>query len=282
MSSQLRLSSYMYGRRVADEEMFDIRSWLERLRDGYAGWDRRYSKFRGGFRRAPAVDSLMLPPNKRALLVVDEIGVPTSEEDLRLMHLQDEACRKMGLVPEESFELLYVPPHFRTRIYLFILSFWLSSAFACLASFAIPIYVGRACVHATGREPLHDGYTWSIGVYVIWMLMILSKELQRLARRGLQTPQRMAKAAVSWAIGVAYLATALLVVIPILLALVINFYLVLPVRLDLGLSKPVIHLVDIWALGLVYMKIGESMSRWHPPNRHTHAFRRVCSIAFTF
>ncbi|KAG8880094.1 hypothetical protein FRB97_001080 [Tulasnella sp. 331] len=280
MSRQLRLSSYMFGGRWVDEEMFDLRGPVSRWTDWFTGQPRRYSKFRGGFRRAPAVDSVVFPPNTRGLVVVNEEGRPISQQEVELAVLQDEACRKVGAAPEDSFTLLYVPPFFRLRIYLFICSLWITAAAATLACLAVPVYLGRASVHLVGRAPIHDGYTWTIGVYILWALALMWKECQRQSRRGISTPQRMLKNATSRVLGIAYLVVTIGIITPILLALVINFYLILPVRIDLGMSKPDIHIVDMWALGLIYMKIGDSMSRWHLPNKHTRAFRLIIATAF--
>ncbi|KAG9001493.1 hypothetical protein FRB93_012094 [Tulasnella sp. JGI-2019a] len=280
MSRKLRLSSYMFGGRWADEEMFEIRGLRAQLMDWFNGQPRRFSKFRGSFRRAPAVDSVIFPPNTRGLVIVDEEGRPTSQQEVELAILQDEACRKAGTAPEDSFTLLYVPPFFRVRIYLFICSLWITAAAATLACFAIPVYLGRAAVHFSGRTPIHDGYTWTMGVYGLWALAVAWKECQRQSRKGMSTPQRMLRNGASRIFGVAYLIVTLGILIPTLLALVINFYLILPVRIDLGLSKPDIHMVDMWALGLMYMKIGDSMSRWHPPNQHARAFRQILATGF--
>jgi len=111
----------------------------------------------------------------------------------------------------------------------------------------------------------------------MWVLVIAANEFQKLCQSDLPTPQRFLRNVVWWIVGVTYLVTTVFIVIPVLLALVIHFYIVLPIRVDLGMSSPDLHLVDMWALGVLYMKIGDRMARGRRPNQQVRAFRHIAA-----
>lgn len=68
----------------------------------------------------------------------------------------------------------------------------------------------------------------------------------------------------------------LVVVIPCLIAMVVEFYIILPVR---SMSHPAIpiriRLVDMWVLGLFYTKIILRLPGFEAPNQMNEGIQRV-------
>ncbi|KAG8904942.1 hypothetical protein FRB99_000996 [Tulasnella sp. 403] len=275
-SKHLRLSAYMFGIRKPEEEQFDPRSPLARVL-GFLKWEESPATvFMGDFIRAPATDMLVLPPDEPALIRVNEQGEARTPRGATLKQLQDETCQKAGLSPEQAFTVVYIPPNFRLRILFFLLSFWCWGAMFVTSYLGVPVCVGRFIIYALGMKPVHDAYTWTIGTYVVLTLVILYKEVRRLSRKGCPTPQRVAKKILFKGTQLGYLFFAIGVLLPLLVALVVEFYIILPGRVYLGgLTKPEIHLVETWAIGVLYVKLGWRLSRRNNQNETHMAFQRI-------
>ena len=66
------------------------------------------------------------------------------------------------------------------------------------------------------------------------------------------------------------------IIIPILVAFVVDLYIILPIQFSLDPSMtPRIRVVDTWALGLIYGKIALHAVRIQPPNRIARGFQHV-------
>ncbi|KAG9018782.1 hypothetical protein FRB90_009786 [Tulasnella sp. 427] len=271
-SRQLRLSSFMLGKRDPDEERYDTRSWFDRLRPS----SRPVYEFRGCLARAPATDALALTSDQPVLIQVNENGEPQSERGDALMRSQNEACERAGLTVTEAFTITYLPPNFRLRILYFTCYLWFFGTGLLLSCFAVPVYIGRGWIHALGYPPTHDAYTWSFGLYTLIAGIIVWKELKRLNRRGLPTPQRFLRTVMVNGSQSIYLLVMIGIVLPILVALVVDFYVVLPIRLWFGnVEKLELHLTESWAVGLLYVKMGMRAARVDGENELYQAWQRI-------
>ncbi|KAG8918064.1 hypothetical protein FRC02_002676 [Tulasnella sp. 418] len=265
----LRLTSYMYGTRQPAEEAYSEVGLVEQLLAKLRGTPiTQKTVFQGGFLRVPNTDTGAFPTNKPALIRVDEEGHPITEAGAELMHIQDEATRKAGRDVDKDFMVVYVPPHLRYRVITFIVLFWLTGALTVILGLGVPIAVGRHIIQLCGTSPVHDGYTLIIGLYCVWGFVFVYRILFRIVkRRRYTTPQRLLLKLSAWLAASVYLVTMLGIVLPILLALVIDFYIILPIRLRLGtLDLPRIHVVESWAVGLLYAKIGIRLMRMEEAN----------------
>jgi len=85
-----------------------------------------------------------------------------------------------------------------------------------------------------------------------------------------------------WSAKIIYMMLSLGIVIPILLAIVIDLYVVFPVRFTLDPAlTPRIRIVDAWALGLLYAKIAFHAHRIQPPNRITRGLLHIVALGWT-
>lgn len=271
-SRQLRLSSFMFGKRYPEEEQYDTRSWLARLRPNPAP----SHEFRGCLARAPATDALALSSDQPVLIQVNEKGEPQSERGAALMQSQNEACDRAGLQVNDAFTTTYLPPHFKLRILYFTSYLWFFGTIVLLSCVAVPIYIGRGWVYAIGYTTIHDAYTWTIGLYNLIGCLLVWKEIKRLHRRGVPTPQRLLRNLIVNGGQVLYLLIMIGIVLPILVSMVVDFHVILPVRLWLGhVLKPELHLAESWAVGLIYIKMGMRVARVDGENELYQAWQRI-------
>ncbi|TFK52041.1 hypothetical protein OE88DRAFT_1499089 [Heliocybe sulcata] len=275
-ASKLRLTSYMFGERVASEEytpsrrlglqgMTKMEVVDEGVRDGH-------------FRRVPADDNIALPRELRATAEVDESGVPVNDEAARLIQIQNAEAEKAKRNASTDYTVVYLPPNFRARILSFILLAWLAICAAVAGVLVVPIQLGRLFFGVFVSREVHDGYSFLAGFYILWACYLTGYAADRLdkrrQRRGGEEPRAewslyLVKRGLLWLSKITYMIATLGVLIPVLIALVVEFYLILPFRFALDASfVPRIRLVDMWALGLVYAKIVIRANRVQPPDNN--------------
>ncbi|EPQ56749.1 hypothetical protein GLOTRDRAFT_115872 [Gloeophyllum trabeum ATCC 11539] len=278
-AARLRLTSYMFGERVPSEEYtpknrFGLQGLTkmevveEGIRDGH-------------FRRVPADDNIALPREMRATAEVTEHGEPANEEAARLIKVQNEEAQKAKRNPKTDYTIVYIPPNFRTRILTFIFVAWLAVCAGVAAVFIVPIQLGRLFFGVFIEREVHDGYSFLFGFYLLWGCYLVGYAVDRLdkrrQRRGGEEPRAewplyLLKRTLLWLSKIAYMVFTLGIVLPILIALVFEFYLILPFRYTVDPAfVPRIRLVDMWALGLVYAKIAIRAQRAHPPDHRFFA-----------
>lgn len=159
---QLRLSSFLLGRRHADEEGSYIRktwrAWLTLQRAPVVGSQsanaqRKSSGFRritacwagngnpedvafrpdGGFARVAAVDNVKLVPNAMFIRVTkDGTGVDAAARAALQAHIAS------GTNTTDKFTQVYIPPHFAARVALFVYLFWLTACLTIFGLLAVP------------------------------------------------------------------------------------------------------------------------------------------------
>jgi len=129
----------------------------------------------------------------------------------------------------------------------------------------------------TARE-VHDGYSFLIGFHLLWGCWLVAQAVERLDRHRQRRehssrawlPLFLAKRSSLWLAQASYMAFFLVFVIPALIALVMEVYVLLPVKLiyDPGMAVKV-KLVEMWVLGLFYTKIILRLPGFEAP-RHMH------------
>ncbi|OCH96342.1 hypothetical protein OBBRIDRAFT_816012 [Obba rivulosa] len=267
LAHQLRLTSYMFGGRHPSEE-FTPKHWSWRvvfatkpeieLDDAEALRD-------GSFRRVPNSDNIMLVKNSPATAEVTEDGAPIDERAELLIAAQDSETEKAKRSIKDDYTIVYIPPRFRYRITTFVVCIWIIAAVILASVLAMPVLIGRHFFKLFTSSDVHDGYSFIAGFYLLWACWIaasaldrLDKRRQRLARREprAEWPLYIAKRALLWIAKTSYMIATLGVIIPALIGLVIELYIIYPIRHTLNPAmEPRIRIVDQWALGLIYIKI---------------------------
>jgi E3 ubiquitin-protein ligase MARCH6 len=290
----LRLSNFLFGEKVKEEEGHHVRrtwsSWLSGEKGNpekpVIGEDRKilaedrgtrvYFMFDGKYVRAPASDSVRIPKGEPVFVEVDQAGV-----------------RKDGK-PEEvetqssETTMVYIPPWFRLRIALFVITIWLFAAVTGISVTIVPLLFGRYLFSVMLPAPveMNDIHAFSLGIYSlgttgygIYHVYKFISSLNQPIPSPLSTLYTIA--ATTSRIGLrvlrfAYVWTSLLIVIPFLFALVIELFFLMPLHAYLGPKEPhVVHLIQDWTLGFLYARLAARLVFSNRNSRAARAFHAV-------
>lgn len=175
----LRLTSFMFGDRHEDEEGQTVRrTWHAKLlfKTGdpsrpVLSEDERcaietteqetYFLRDGRFVRAPASDSVRRAKGQ-------PVFIPVTEDNKRLDDLPDPEDGETG-PNSTNFKLVYIPPHFKLRIFLMVLSIWFFAAVTGVGVTIGPLLLGRTLLRTLVPRNLrmNDIYAFSIGIYIV-------------------------------------------------------------------------------------------------------------------
>ena len=287
LATRFRLTSYFFGG-YHPEEQYTPKTWRGLLSRPTMDLVDVGDIPDGSFRRVPATDNIALPRDMRATVAVTVDGEPVDDAARELMASQDAEANKAKRSVKEDYMIVYLPPFFRYRVIGFITLLWICGAVFIGFGVALPIQLGRSFFRLFTSREVHDGYSFIIGFYLIWMCYLFARAIDRLdrrrQRRGGHAPRAdlyilVVKRGLLWSAKITYMMLSLGIVIPILLAIIIDLYIVLPVRFTLDPTlTPRIRIVDAWALGLLYAKIAFHAHRIQPPNRIT---RGLLHVSFT-
>lgn len=295
----LRLTWFLFDERMVDEEGHHVRrSWGDFLRgvkgdvtkplksDPASDPFQEDSELRayflrdGRYVRVPASDQVRIPKGAQVFLEVDESN---SRIDGR-----GEVDDGLHGRASELFKMVYIPPYFRGRIFLFILSIWLFAAVTGVCITIVPLVFGRQ-IFARIIPPhvrKNDVYAFSIGIYilgsVLYCIMHIQKGVDYIRSTfaiDADTPAKVMRQVSSICLRVLrviYAYTAFAIVLPSLFALAVEFYFIVPLHTYFAPSEPhVIHFVQSWTLGLLYVKLTTRFILWHADSRPAEALRAV-------
>lgn len=283
----LRLTWFMFDERKPDEEGQIVRrSW----KDYFTFSKHQHAEdtkdddvkliHDGRYVRAPASDQIKLPKGTKTFLEVDR-------DNRRLDGVKDSFDGVHGRNPE-NYKLVYVPPWFRLRISTFILSIWLFAAATGVCFTIVPLVFGRyifaKIIPADVRK--NDVYAFSIGIYILgsalYALIHLPTGLVTL-RNSLyldgDTPSIIFSRVVKVALRIARIVwtyTAFILVLPTLFAFLVEFYFIIPMHTYFSEDeRHVVHFVQSWTLGLLYVKLTTRIILWHEGSRPAEALRAI-------
>jgi len=167
---------------------------------------------------------------------------------------------------------------------LFIASLWIVGSISVVAAFAAPIVIGRAFFKLFTDDEVHDAYSFVAGFYLLWGSFIVGKTLDRMDKRRQRSsgdePRAewsvyVFKQSILWLGKSAWLLFWLGVVIPVLIALVMEVYLIHPMKLIVNPDTSLrIRVVDQWAIGLIFTKIAMTSMDLRPATRIDAAIKR--------
>lgn len=291
LCAQLRLTSYMFGGRHPDEERgVSYGSWWAPRNSGDKVAEGALH-FHGSYRRVPNSDNVAVPRDMRATARVDVTGLPVDDEAQRLIMAQDAEAEKAKRNPKDDYTVVYIPPHFQYRVALFIFALWVVGCVFITATVSMPILLGRSVFNLFTRRQMHDGYSFLVGSYALWGCWVVGHTLDRMEkrrqRRGADEargnwPLYFLKRSVLWLAKISYIVFFIGIVIPALIGLVVELYMIMPIRLSLNPDLvPNIRVADMWALGIIYAKIILHAQRLRPLNRITAGFNHIKAHGWT-
>ena len=243
----------------------------------------------GKFVRAPGSDQVRIPRGSRTFLEVDENnnridGLPDHDDGLH--------GRK-----NEMFTKVYIPPMFRVRISAFVFLIWVFAAATGISMTVVPLVFGRwiFATLAPSHLRMNDIYAFSIGVYILGGALYGILQRRRVVTyiRDTLTPHtttitsfiRQSASLTLRILSLLYIYTAFGILLPALLSVVMEFYLIIPIHtyfsttfasLDLIQSeRHIIHLIQDWTLGVLYLKMAARLILWYTPSRPATALRAI-------
>ncbi|KAL1890402.1 hypothetical protein Sste5346_008229 [Sporothrix stenoceras] len=288
----------------------------------------------GKFVRAPASDQVKIPKNKDVFLEVTdeatlkrELGHPPKQIVIHgpnSPHLQAVAAAAVAAAAKrkeeqprdiyhgKQYELVYIPPYFRVRIFLFIASIWMFAAVTGVSFTIIPLLFGRRLFRMVLPDNVrtNDIYAFSIGIYVLgsaayfvfhansilakaWAATkrtLTSTFFRSVAMTTLKAIQRVLK--------VVYAYFFIAIVFPLMATALVELYLLIPLHTyryppgSYGLtgygfsgsssasttneSHHTVRIIQSWTLGVLYLKVlSRTITSWYPEARLTSAIRAV-------
>ncbi|KAF9266796.1 hypothetical protein L218DRAFT_955901 [Marasmius fiardii PR-910] len=284
LAARFRLTSYFFGGRHGGEE-FTPRGWSLNIFRERTNRDPVLADYDGTFRRVPNTDHLALSRDMRATVAVTATGEPVDDAARLLMAQQDGETLKAKRVVQDDYTIVYLPPQFRYRVISFIATVWIVGALCIGLSVAVPIQLGRSFFKLFTPREVHDGYSVIAGFYLLWACYIVGRSIDRLdkrrQRRGDEGPRAalwvlVVKRGLLWVAKSMYMIFWLGVVIPVLVAVVADLYMIMPIRILLEPEwVPRIRVVDQWGLGLVYMRIAVRVVRGNPEHQIARGLRQI-------
>lgn len=294
----LRLTWFMFDERRMDEEGYYVRrNWS----DIFAGKEDPeniiddedinapfvenpeldvYFRRNGKYVRAPASDQVRIPKGSKIFLEVDA-------DNKRIDGQIDQPDGIHGS-SNSLYKHLYVPPHFRLRIFTFIFSIWVFAALTGVSITVVPLVFGRY-VFATIIPPhvrKNDVYAFSIGIYIlgsalymIWHLRTFVNYVKQSLAFTTATPDNILSrtiTAISFTAGISWTYAAFLFVLPTLFAAVVEFYFMVPLHTYFFQQEQhVVHFVQSWTMGLLYVKLTTRYILWYEHSRQAQALRAI-------
>lgn len=237
----------------------------------------------GKYVRTPASDQVRIPKGVNVFLEVTEDNVPidSSRDYESGVH-----ARK-----SDQFKKVYIPPLFRLRIFVFILSIWLFAALTGVCITVVPLVFGRELFKQIipAHLRMNDIYAFSIGIYFLGSILYCSLHAGRSliwAKNALKHSIATTSAVdllhrsmtlVSRGLKVAYLYSSITLLLPTLFAMVIEFYLIVPLHTYFsgGREHHITHFIQSWTLGLLYVKLMTKFISWHNESRAARALRQI-------
>ncbi|KAI3484927.1 hypothetical protein L1887_51981 [Cichorium endivia] len=211
-----------------------------------------------GLCRVPADDKAIT--TGPLIIPLDADGNAPNERLAEAIAKQDADAEKH--TPRPTYAHIYLPSHYRARITAVLVLLWLSHCAAFMLGLGVPLVLGRA-LFALRRREVHDVYAYVLGLSLLWTAWSLvggaSKMWTRRKRRA-----RMHRTSPGMYLAVHMLvkakrvlkAAALLVgvagVMPLVMGMVIDQYLVAPLR-DRG--QAAVRLGQVWACGVIEARL---------------------------
>ncbi|CAG8979535.1 hypothetical protein HYALB_00004988 [Hymenoscyphus albidus] len=295
----LRLTWFMFDERKPDEEGYHVRKTWSVIFRGFKGDPsipvetndkdapfendaemKAYFCRDGQYVRAPASDQVRIPKGGRIFMPVDEMNE-------RLDGKWDQPDGVHGRT-NELYKQVYIPPFFQLRICLFILFIWLFAAFTGVGITIVPLVFGRY-VFAKMIPPhvrKNDVYAFSIGIYILGSMLYAVLHVRQFfswLRNALaldaETPYNILRRATTITIRFARITwtySAFLLVLPTLCTCLVEFYFILPLHTFFSADeRHVVHFVQSWTLGLLYVKLTTRVILWYEDSRAAQALRAV-------
>ncbi|OAL43812.1 RING finger membrane protein [Pyrenochaeta sp. DS3sAY3a] len=252
-ASFLRLTNFLFGEKAENQE----------------GEDGRYV-------RAPASDQARIPKGQPVFVDVDKHNV------------RKDGITEGGVHNSDLVAMVYIPSWFRVRILAFVVTIWIFMGMSGISVTILPLLFGRYLFSffLPPTVEMNDIHAFSLGVYSLGSLaysayhvykLVLS--LNRVVPDPMSTLQTIATTTSRVGLRVlrfAFVWTSLIFVIPLLFAVLIELYFLMPLHAYLGPAEPhVVHFIQDWTLGFLYFRLCARLVFANRASRPARAFAAV-------
>lgn len=247
----------------------------------------------GRFVRAPASDRVKIPKGKRVFLAVNETN------------RRKDGNADSDIYSSSQYQIVYVPPNFRARVFLFILFIWLFAAVTGVGITIAPLALGRTMFKALIPEGIrtNDIYAFSIGIYIlgtvahsVLCLRSITAQVQGWTSKAWGEVAeghagRRVMSGTLRGLKLAYAYLFLLVVFPLLFSTMMELYITIPLHTYMNpptaaaqagaqqndeAGRHTVRVIQAWTLGLLYLNLGtRMMTSLFPDSRAAMAVRTV-------
>lgn len=258
-SELLRLTSFLLGSRDQRQEghingrnSIISQMWFNTPNIGEHGFSKD-----GSFRRVPNTDSLPMRKGKDMIMVV-------TEDNELIGNTEDDDTRD-----DPNYSVVYAPPNFKLRIYIFMTLLWAFAALFCISCTVVPLVVGRKIFRVVSPEAqMHDLFAYLYGAYALGfavcaLLFLSEAHISASWFKSFTTKigdtnetRRLMHATTRFALKWLYLISTLSILTPTLLGLCLETYVIIPLGIWLHPGyTPIVHLIHDWIVGLICVKI---------------------------
>lgn len=233
----------------------------------------------GTYVRAPASDQVRIPKGVKTFLEV-------TDEDVRVDGQWDLEDALHGKTTG-MFTKVYIPPLFRLRIGLFILIIWLFAATTGIGITVVPLVFGRMVFAylLPNHVRMNDVYAFSIGIYILggafYSMLHLrtafaSVKVTMLSYANSHQALGTIYKYIVHFVSLLYTYATFAIVLPSLSALVVEFYIIIPLHTYSGTGeRHIIYFIQDWTLGVLYVKMAGRLVLWYSASRPAQALRAV-------
>jgi len=186
------------------------------------------------------------------------------------------------------FTIAYIPPLFKFRISLFIFLIWVFAATTGVGTTIVPLVIGRKMISSLfpSNAPVNDIYAFSVGIYTVGGIFYTTVH----SRPGLATIKERLQpyinsprqaipqvySMVMHLLRLMYISAAFALFLPSLFALVMELYVLVPLHTYLGGDQThVIHFVQDWTLGVLYVRMALRFILWNSGSRPAAALNAI-------
>lgn len=101
----------------------------------------------------------LVKKSKYCFVPVNEDGIPKTDEGKIVVVKQNRAAEKAKRKPMRDYCMVYLPPFYRLRFWIFAVVFWGYIGLSMIMAFILPLLVGRGTIALLTKTKQHDGYS---------------------------------------------------------------------------------------------------------------------------
>lgn len=291
----LRLSWFLFGIRNIDEEGRQVRrTWWDIVSGKRGDVTRPFSGLdnqqmaedsahdaEGRYVFAPASDQVRIPKGGKVFIEMEDVDEMARRKQIN--------AASLGSGEAQLYMKVYIPPWFRTRIALFILLIWVFAIVTGVSVTILPLVLGRTVFAAITPEHMrmNDVYAFFVGLYLLTGLGYCAlhsqagvSRMKRVLNPISGPPGPMLRKAYGYGgrlIRLLYLGTAFGIVLPALVAILVELFVLLPVHTFVlaPSEEHVVPLIQDWMLGVLFVKAAGEYILRNPGSRLAEALRGV-------